>query len=108
MTVAIAESGKSSLTNALLKSYLTKENDRISARTLKMKEYSNPIKLPGITIYDTVGKEILKNKYDFLTIRELIEKYSEIIYKIPKNRFMELYIVLLKIILEFKIGKFIS
>ena len=49
--------GKSTLTNSILQADLAKEGHSINPETSTFEQYSNPEKVPGITIFDTIGIE---------------------------------------------------
>ena len=67
------ETGKTTLKNALLKI----EQD-IEENTEEIKPYTNPEKVPGITIYDTVGVNSLSVNRTISDIkREIMEKFEE-------------------------------
>jgi GTPase SAR1 family protein len=54
--------GKSTLINAILKDDLTKEGQNNNFNTQLFKQYSNPNKVPGINIYDTIGFDPIEIK----------------------------------------------
>ena len=54
--------GESTLTNAILKDDLTKEGQNNNFNTQLFKQYSNPNKVPGINIYDTIGFDPIEIK----------------------------------------------
>ena len=57
MVAGFTGAGKSALINAILKSYLAEEGNGIEPKTDKFESFSNPEKVPGITLYDTIGVE---------------------------------------------------
>ena len=74
IVAGISGVGKSSLINAILKDNLAKEGDDIDSETQEIKPFSNPDKVPGITIYDSVGVEFEDEERGFEKIKESIEK----------------------------------
>ena len=71
--VGFAGVGKSCLTNALLKFNEAEESNGILSATQTFKKYSNP-KIPGITIYDTVGIEPTNKEKNIPEIKKKIIK----------------------------------
>ena len=68
-----AGTGKSALTNAILKIDEADEGDGIESQTEVIKAFSNPDEVPGIMIYDTVGVEASSQKNNFPQIKKAIE-----------------------------------
>lgn len=68
-----AGTGKSALTNAILKIDEADEGDGIESQTEVIKAFSNPDEVPGIMIYDTVGIEASSQKNNFPQIKKAIE-----------------------------------
>ena len=58
----LSESGKSTITNVILRGDLAKEGNDNHSVTQNFIPYSNPDKVPGITIYDTIGIEFVGDK----------------------------------------------
>ena len=65
--------GKSSLTNALLQFGEAEEGSGIKSVSQTFKKYSNP-RIPGITIYDTVGIEPTNKERNIEKIKEMIQE----------------------------------
>ena len=94
MMAGFSGSGKSCLTNVLLKKNLSKEGDTIKPETNEFTQFSNQ-EIPGLTIIDTIGVEVTNEKQNIENIKKMIKKKNLIlILKILKIHFMEFYIVL--------------
>ena len=65
--------GKSCLTNVLLKFNEAKEGNGIYSVSQTFKKYSNP-KIPGMTIYDTIGIEPTNKERNIEKIKEKIQE----------------------------------
>ena len=65
--------GKSSLTNALLQFNEAEEGSGIKSVSQTFKKYSNP-KIPGITIYDTVGIEPTNKERNIDKLKQKIQE----------------------------------
>jgi len=65
--------GKSTITNVILKGDLAKEGSDIHSVTQQFSQYSNPDKVPGLTIYDTIGVEPTNAKRNLDEIKKLIQ-----------------------------------
>jgi predicted GTPase len=65
--------GKSTITNVILKGDLAKEGNDIHSVTQQFSQYSNPDKVPGLTIYDTIGVEPTNAKRNLDEIKKLIQ-----------------------------------
>ena len=79
MTVGITGSGKSCLTNTLLKGNFAVEGEGINPETQEFTRYFNEKEVPGIAIYDTIGVE------PFNPLRNLLEIKNNIISTFEKN-----------------------
>ena len=75
--VGFAGVGKSCLTNALLKFNEAEESNGILSATQTFKKYSNP-KIPGITIYDTVGIEPTNKEKNIPEIKKKIKETFDV------------------------------
>ena len=64
--------GKSTIINVLLKDDLAKEGSDIHSETQQIKQYSNPYKVPGVTIYDTIGVDPSNSNKNLNEIRKMI------------------------------------
>ena len=73
MIVGATGVGKSCLTNALLQFNEAVESEHIKPQTTKFKQYKNPNKIPGITIYDTIGIEHFNQQNQLSEIKDLIK-----------------------------------
>ena len=85
MMAGISGAGKSSLTNAILHINDAEEGHGIDAQTFEIKKYSNPEKVPGISIYDTVGVETTSQNRNIPQIKDDIKKEFEKHLKDPEN-----------------------
>ena len=85
MMAGITGAGKSSLTNAILHINDAEEGHGIDAQTFEIKKYSNPEKVPGISIYDTVGVETTSQNRNIPQIKDDIKKEFEKHLKDPEN-----------------------
>ena len=73
ITCGFSGAGKSTITNVILKDDLAKEGNDIHSVTQKFNQYSNPDKVPGLTIYDTIGVEPTNAKRNLDEIKKLIQ-----------------------------------
>ncbi len=73
ITCGFSGAGKSTITNVILKDDLAKEGNDIHSVTQQFKQYSNPDKVPGITIYDTIGVEPTNAKRNLEEIKKMIQ-----------------------------------
>ena len=85
MMAGITGAGKSSLTNAILHINDAEEGHGIDAQTFEIKKYSNPEKVPGISVYDTVGVETTSQNRNIPQIKDDIKKEFEKHLKDPEN-----------------------
>ena len=85
MMAGISGAGKSSLTNAILHINDAEEGHGIDAQTFEIKKYSNPEKVPGISVYDTVGVETTSQNRNIPQIKDDIKKEFEKHLKDPEN-----------------------
>ena len=69
--------GKSTLTNAILQDELAKEGHSINPGISTFEQYSNPKKVPGITIFDTIGIEAISADRNLEQIKNEIKKTFE-------------------------------
>ena len=67
-------SGKTCLTNSLLKKEISKEGHGIKPEIKEFKQYSNPEDVPGLTIYDTIGVEISNPEHNIQQIQDMIKE----------------------------------
>ena len=80
-----AGTGKSALTNAILKIDEADEGDGIESQTEVIKAFSNPDEVPGIMIYDTVGVEASSQKNNFPQIKKAIEDTFDKYLQVPEK-----------------------
>ena len=80
-----AGTGKSALTNAILKIDEADEGDGIESQTEVIKAFSNPDEVPGIMIYDTVGIEASSQKNNFPQIKKAIEDTFDKYLQVPEK-----------------------
>jgi hypothetical protein len=73
ITSGFSGAGKSTITNVILKDDLAKEGSDIHSVTQHFTQYSNPDKVPGITIYDTIGVEPTNAKRNLDEIKKMIQ-----------------------------------
>ena len=73
ITSGFSGAGKSTITNVILKNDLAKEGSDIHSVTQHFTQYSNPDKVPGITIYDTIGVEPTNAKRNLDEIKKMIQ-----------------------------------
>ena len=66
--------GKSTLTNAILQDELAKEGHSINPGISTFEQYSNPKKVPGITIFDSIGIEATNADRNLEQIKKEIKK----------------------------------
>lgn len=64
--------GKSTLINALLKKYQAAEGDGINSVTQDFKRYESD-KVPGLTLYDTIGVEESNPERNLLGIKKMVQ-----------------------------------
>ena len=74
MMAGFTGSGKSCLINTLLKDELCKEGQGIYPETFEFKSYSNLEKVPGLTIYDTIGVECSNVEHNMERIKKMIKE----------------------------------
>ena len=74
MMAGFTGSGKSCLINTLLKEELSKEGQGIYPETFEFKSYSNLEKVPGLTIYDTIGVECSNVEHNIERIKKMIKE----------------------------------
>ena len=77
-------SGKTCLTNVLLKKNLSKEGDTIKPETNEFTQFSNP-EIPGLTIIDTIGVEETNEKQNIENIKKMIKEKFDSNIKNPQN-----------------------
>mgnify|MGYP002624949837 CR=1 FL=1 len=78
MIAGFTGAGKSALTNALLSIEEAEESDGIDPKTSEIKAYSNPEKIPDLTIYDTIGVEGTNVERNLSQMKKMIkEKFDE-------------------------------
>ena len=83
--IGLSGAGKSTLTNAILKDDLSKEGNGIHSVSQTFQKYSNPNKIPGITIYDTIGIECTNKERNLLKIKKMIQETFDENLEDPQN-----------------------
>lgn len=85
ITIGLSGAGKSTLTNVILRDDLSKEDNGIHSVSQTFKKYSNPNKIPGINIYETIGIES-SNKQRYLEIiKKMIQQIFDKNLEAPQN-----------------------
>lgn len=74
MIAGMSGAGKSSLINAILKEEKATVGNRIDPETQVFEQFSNPEKVPGITVYDTFGVEPSSVDRNIIKTKEMIQK----------------------------------
>ena len=87
ITIGLSGAGKSTLTNVILRDDLSKEDNGIHSVLQTFKKYSNPNKIPGINIYETIGIGIeSSNKQRNLEIiKKMIQQTFDKNLEVPQN-----------------------
>ena len=85
ITSGFSGAGKSTITNVILKDDLAKEGSDIHSVTQHFTQYSNPDKVPGITIYDTIGVEPTNAKRNLDEIKKMIQDTFDANLKEPQK-----------------------
>ena len=94
MMAGFTGSGKSCLINTLLKDELCQEGQGIYPETFEFKSYSNLEKVPGLTIYDTIGVENSNVEHNIERIKKMIkEKFDSNIQDPEKSLHGILYCI---------------
>jgi predicted GTPase len=83
--IGLSGAGKSTLTNIILKDDLSKEGNGINSVSQTFKKYSNPNKIPGITIYDTIGIESTNKQRNLEKIKKMIQDTFDENLEDPQN-----------------------
>ena len=84
MMTGFSSSGKTCLTNVLLKKNVSKEGDTIKSETNEFTQFSNP-EIPGLTILDTIGVEVTNDKRNIENIKKMIKEKFNSNIKNPQN-----------------------
>ena len=84
MVVGFTGSGKSCLVNILLKKYLAKEGPSVNSETQLFTRYISE-KVPGLTLYDTIGVETTNINRNLEEIKKMIIKIFDASLKDPKR-----------------------
>ena len=74
ITAGFTGSGKSCLTNVLLKKDLSEEGHSIYPKTNEIKLYKNLDEVPGLAIYDTIGVENSNANRNITEIKKMIKE----------------------------------
>ena len=83
--IGLSGAGKSTLTNIILKDDLSEEGNGIHSVSQTFKKYSNPNKIPGITIYDTIGIEPTNKQRNLEKIKKMIQDTFDENLEDPQN-----------------------
>ena len=84
VTIGFSGAGKSTLTNTILEINEAKEGDSIKSVTQEFKRYTS-VKVPGITIYDTVGVETTTADRNLKEIKKEVQRLFNENLEDPKN-----------------------
>ena len=84
ITIGFSGAGKSTLTNTILEINEAKEGDSIKSVTQEFKRYTS-VKVPGITIYDTVGVEETTADRNLKEIKKEVQRLFNENLDDPKN-----------------------
>jgi ABC-type dipeptide/oligopeptide/nickel transport system ATPase subunit len=84
ITIGFSGAGKSTLTNIILEINEAKEGDSIKSVTQEFKRYTS-VKVPGITIYDTVGVEETTADRNLKEIKKEVQRLFNENLDDPKN-----------------------